>query len=95
MAAMKKADSVSSHWHFPHPLSLLDLAAAAVPLVQDRRRHFPVSAVARLRLGLDLEARPPARESTIFMWPAAAAQALLQMSSDHVSPLLNCRNSFL
>ena len=60
MAAMKKADSVSSHWHFPL-FSLLDLAAAAVPLVQDRRRHFPVSAVARLRLGLDLEARPPAR----------------------------------
>ena len=63
MAAMKKADSVSSHWHFPPPLSLslLDLAAAAVTLVQDRRRHFPVSAVARLRLGLDLEARPGAR----------------------------------
>ena len=74
MAAMKKADSVSPHWHFPPPLSLLDLAAAAVPLVQDRRRHFPVSAVARLRLGLDLEARPGARESTIFMWPAACSK---------------------
>ena len=37
------------------------------------RSPLPPAVVVRLRLGLELEARPVARESTIFMWPAAAA----------------------